>query len=886
MLELKNVKKSYDGTPVLRDISLDIEDGEIVSILGPSGCGKTTLLNLILGIVDSDGGRIFFNGEDITDVPMEKRGFNIVFQDYALFPNLNVYQNITYGLRNKPEISSKEEVEELIGLLGLEEHLEKRIGQLSGGQKQRVALARTMVMKPKILLLAVFFLAFLALPMIMVLARSFTADGTAGITFSNYVEVLTEKGFLQALGNSLLISVCSALVTTVPAFILAYTIHYTNVGRRYKKLVEKAAVLPMLLPTITYGFAIIYSFGNEGLLTKLFGRKLFDIYGFNGLLLGYVIYTLPISFMLIHNAMGYIDKRFMIVSRLMGDSPLQTFRMTILTPLLGTLAASFIQTFFLCFTDFGIPASVGGQFEVIASVLYTEMLGSVPNFGNGAVVALVMIIPSVVSITVLHILEKYNVRYSKISPIELKKGRKIHFFSTPYLMMKNSLSKMNASWETTAMLMGDNWIKTIARVVTPNAISTLLEVFSYYFVNAMVTVSAVIFLAGARTMVITTKIKELQYFNEYNEIFVLSLLILVTNLIGRELFRKMAEISRRKENKTNMNKKIRKMSFKKVAAFTLAAAVTVSGISLTGCGGGSGDQVIIYSNADDEAVEAMKNALDSNGYEGQYMFQTFGTSELGGKLLAEGTNIEADLVTMSTFYLESAQDQNDMFTDLDFDVDTIDEFPAYCAPITSQEGTIIVNTEMLEENDLPMPTSLKDLADPVYKGFVSVTDIASSSTAWLLIQALVSEYGEDGAKDVLTGIYDNAGDHIEDSGSAPLKKVRAGEVAVGFGLRQQAVADKADGLPIDFVDPEEGNFSLTESVAVVDKGDKTNDKAMEMAQCIIENGREELQSYYPNALYNGEETDAANQSANPKVFPEKLTVDLLEKHQELSEACR
>ncbi len=870
------------------------------------------------------------------------------------------------------------------------------------------------------ILLAVFFLAFLALPMIMVLARSFTADGEAGITFSNYMEVLAGKGFLQALGNSLLISVCSALVTTVLAFILAYTIHYTNVGRRYKKLVEKAAVLPMLLPTITYGFAIIYSFGNEGLLTKLFGRKLFDIYGFNGLLLGYVIYTLPISFMLLHNAMGYIDKRFMIVSRLMGDSPLQTFRMTILTPLLGTLAASFIQTFFLCFTDFGIPASVGGRFEVIASVLYTEMLGSVPDFGNGAVVALVMIIPSIVSITVLHILEKYNVRYNKISPIELKKGRKrdaafavlsalillgvfsvfavmfvvpfvdewpyrisftmehvravfedntllgvytnslmvavitalagtllsygaalvtarstvsgtlksviesialvtntipgmviglaylfaftgtslqntfailiicniVHFFSTPYLMMKNSLSKMNASWETTAMLMGDNWMKTIVRVVTPNALSTLLEVFSYYFVNAMVTVSAVIFLAGARTMVITTKIKELQYFNKYNEIFVLSLLILATNLIGRELFRKMAQVSRRKENTTNMDKKIRKMRFKKAAAFTLAAAVTVSGISLTGCGGGSGDQVIIYSNADDEAVEAMKNALDSNGYEGQYMFQTFGTSELGGKLLAEGANIEADLVTMSTFYLESAQDQNDMFADLDFDVDTIDEFPAYCAPITSQEGTIIVNTEMMEENNLPMPASLKDLADPVYKGFVSVTDISSSSTAWLLIQALVSEYGEDGAKDVLTGIYENAGDHIEDSGSAPLKKVRAGEVAVGFGLRQQAVADKEDGLPIDFVDPAEGNFSLTESAAVVDKGEKTNDKAMEMAQCIIENGREELQSYYPNALYNGEETDAANQSANPKVFPEKLTVDLLEKHQELSEACK
>lgn len=153
MLELKDVKKSFDGITVLENMSLEIEDGEIVSILGPSGCGKTTLLNLILGILDADSGSIIYNGEDMTRVPMEKRGFNIVFQDYALFPNLNVYQNITYGLRNNPNISTEEEVKDLIHLLGLEEHLNKRIGQLSGGQKQRVALARTMVMKPKILLL-------------------------------------------------------------------------------------------------------------------------------------------------------------------------------------------------------------------------------------------------------------------------------------------------------------------------------------------------------------------------------------------------------------------------------------------------------------------------------------------------------------------------------------------------------------------------------------------------------------------------------------------------------------------------------------------------------------------------------------------------------------
>ncbi len=153
MLRLEHVKKTFDGKDILKDINLEIGNGEIVSILGPSGCGKTTLLNLILGITEIDSGKIYFNGTDITEVPMEKRGFNIVFQDYALFPNLNVYQNITYGLRNKPDISTKEEVEDLISLLGLEEHLEKKVEQLSGGQKQRVALARTMVMKPKILLL-------------------------------------------------------------------------------------------------------------------------------------------------------------------------------------------------------------------------------------------------------------------------------------------------------------------------------------------------------------------------------------------------------------------------------------------------------------------------------------------------------------------------------------------------------------------------------------------------------------------------------------------------------------------------------------------------------------------------------------------------------------
>lgn len=861
----------------------------------------------------------------------------------------------------------------------------------------------------------VLFAVFLLYPVARLLLKSCLGDG--GLTGEYYVSVLTGKGFLKALGNSFKVAGASALMTTVTAFFLAYTVHYTNVPGAVKRAIEAAAVLPMLLPTLTYGFALIYSFGKQGLLTRLMGGQLLEIYGFNGLFIGYTIYTLPISFMLLNNTMGYIDKKFTVVSRLMGDGALSTFRMTILRPLTGTLAASLIQSFFLCFTDFGIPASVGGRYEVIASVLYTQMLGSVPDFARGSVVAMVMLLPSVISIAVLHTLEKYNIRYNRISSMEIRKnpfrdgffaavslavclcvlaifavlfvipfvkdwpynlsfsmdhirevfsdeslfgvyrnslwvafltavfgtlaaygaaivtarsslGKRfkqtvegialvtntipgmvlglaflfcfsgtglqstfailiicnvVHFFSTPYLMMKSSLAKMNASWETTAMLMGDKWIRTILRVVTPNAMTTIAEVFSYYFINAMVTVSAVIFIAGARTTVITTKIKELQYYNKFNEVFVLSLLMLGTNLLVKAVFWLLT--NKRQTKKENVMKKTGRL--KGIVCAGAAAAVGVS-VLLSGCSAGSGadEQVVIYSNADDEAVEAMKAALDGNGYEGQYIFQTFGTSELGGKLLAEGANIEADLVTMSTFYVESAQEEKQMFKDLDFEVNTLDPFPSYCAPITAQEGTIIVNTDLMKENKLPMPASIKDLANPEYQGQIAVTDIASSSTAWLLLQGLISEYGEDGARDVLKGIYENAGDHIEESGSGPLKLVRAGEAAVGFGLRQQAVADKEAGLPIDYVDPAEGNFTLTESVAVVDKGDKSNPKAMEMAECIIKNGRPDLLATYPVALYEGEVVSDAEKSGNPKTFPEKLTVDLLKKHQELSEECK
>lgn len=315
----------------------------------------------------------------------------------------------------------------------------------------------------------------------------------------------------------------------------------------------------------------------------------------------------------------------------------------------------------------------------------------------------------------------------------------------------------------------------------------------------------------------------------------------------------------------------------------LPAAACLLGI-LTLCSCKDNSQVVIYSNADDEAIASMQHALDKAGYRGQYMFQTFSTSELGGKVLAEGSNIEADMLTLSSYYLESAlKHKNGMFVPLSFSRETLAPYAPCLAPITGQEGAIFINTRVMEERHVPMPRSLKDLARPEYKGLISIPHIRSSSTAWLMVQALVQAYGQQEARNILQGMMANAGPHLENSGSAPLKKLRAGEVAIAFGLRQQAVADKKAGRPIDYIDPEEGTFSLTECLAIPDKGVKTNPLAMKMAEIIIRDARGELLQTYPVPLYRGERAASGTRSPRQKVFALPLTVDLLQQHQALME---
>lgn len=511
-------------------------------------------------------------------------------------------------------------------------------------------------------LVLLFFFLFLAYPIIQIVLTAFSqTDGESLHIFT--------KEWGTSFTNSLNYSLAATSCSTILGFFLAYGNNFTRINRRFLKVNESILHFPMLLPTITYGFVLIYAFGKQGLWSKVFQQELFHIYGSIGILLGFIIYTLPPIFILINNSMKYLDTQLFIVSRLMGDRWYRSLYKTILNPLTRVLAVAFLQGFFMAFTDFGIPSAVGGQTPFITTLLYEGFMGTIPNFQFGSLVALTMLLPSIVSILILNHLQKKVVRYERPRQAVIKKNavrdwcyrvlflglsffilgvfavliiipmvtnwpyeltptfnnftrflqddslvqtlknslwmalltagfgtiiaylaailtsreRKlyrvnqlidsiatitnsipgmvlgvaylllfsgsqlhntlmilvivtiVHYFSTPYQMAKEALQKMNLNWENTAKLMGDSWLKTVWRILIPNSKVTIIDIFGYYFFNSMVTISAVIFLTSANTMVITAKLKELQHFGRFNDIFMLSLFLLLINVIMQGL---------------------------------------------------------------------------------------------------------------------------------------------------------------------------------------------------------------------------------------------------------------------------------------------------------------------------------------------------------------
>lgn len=155
LIQFKNIVKSYeDGKVVLKGIDLDIYENEFVTLLGPSGCGKTTLLRILGGFLQADQGEVLFDGQEISKLPPYKREINTVFQKYALFPHMNVYDNIAFGLKLKKEPKDiiEQKVKRMLKLVNLEEFADRSVTAMSGGQQQRIAIARALAMNPDVML--------------------------------------------------------------------------------------------------------------------------------------------------------------------------------------------------------------------------------------------------------------------------------------------------------------------------------------------------------------------------------------------------------------------------------------------------------------------------------------------------------------------------------------------------------------------------------------------------------------------------------------------------------------------------------------------------------------------------------------------------------------
>ena len=155
LIDLINISKSFDGTLVLDDLNLSVKENTFVTLLGPSGCGKTTTLRIIGGFERADAGKVIFDGQDISNLPPNKRQLNTVFQKYALFTHMNIAENIAFGLKikNKPKTYIQDKIKYALKLVNLDGYENRSVDSLSGGQQQRIAIARAIVNEPRVLLL-------------------------------------------------------------------------------------------------------------------------------------------------------------------------------------------------------------------------------------------------------------------------------------------------------------------------------------------------------------------------------------------------------------------------------------------------------------------------------------------------------------------------------------------------------------------------------------------------------------------------------------------------------------------------------------------------------------------------------------------------------------
>ena len=498
-------------------------------------------------------------------------------------------------------------------------------------------------------------LIYLAFTVVLPIAVLFTQ-----IRGEHVKDILTSAQFLPMLKNSLLTTLIATVIAVVLAFLLAYVINRTNV--RLKSVWMVLFTVPMLIPSISHGMGLVLLLGDNGILTNLLGLKI-DLYGYSGIVMGSVLYSFPVAFLMFFDSLQYEDFTIYEAADVLGMSKLRMFCTITLPSMKRTVVSAVLAVFTMVFTDYGVPLMTGGTVMTLPVYMYREVIGMM-NFSGGAVIGVILLMPAIVAfltdlkksgnvgasstvtkpfqitqnqardigayaflfialfIMCLPIAAFACLSFVKQYPIDMtftldnvkklisggigmyfvnsiavalltallgtcfsyfaayctaRAGKKlsnqllhfvsmlplavpgvvlglsyvlsfqglplygtvfmlvivniIHFFSSPYLMAYNSLSKFNPNLEDVAHTLGIGRLRMLTAVYVPATTSTVVEMYSYFFVNSMITISAVSFLVNFRTMPLSLLIPQLESQSFIEGTALVSLLILLLNLM-------------------------------------------------------------------------------------------------------------------------------------------------------------------------------------------------------------------------------------------------------------------------------------------------------------------------------------------------------------------
>ncbi len=476
------------------------------------------------------------------------------------------------------------------------------------------------------------------------------------------VDVLTSVQFLPMLRNSLITTVLATFFSVVLAFVLAFALNRSNI--RFKSVFVMLFTLPMLIPSISHGMGLVLLFGDNGLVTNLLGVNI-GLYGYKGIVMGSVLYSFPVAFLMFHDSLQYEDFTIYEAAGVLGLSKWNQFATITLPAMRRTIISAVLAVFTMVFTDYGVPLMTGGTAMTLPVYMYREVIGMM-NFSGGAVIGVVLLLPAVVAFLMdlrnsgmgssastvtkayqidenkrrdvlvyicfgvvlflmclpivaficLSFVKKYPVDMSfslesvrKLldgnivmffvnsmavalltaligtclsyfsAYVTARSGKKlpnqvihfvsmlslavpgvvlglssvlsfqklpiystifilvmvniVHFFSSPYLLAYNSLSKFNSNLEDVAQTLGISRMRVLFSVYIPCTMSTIIEMYSYFFVNSMITISAVSFLVNFRTMPLALLIPQLESQSFIEGTALVSLMILVINVLEK-----------------------------------------------------------------------------------------------------------------------------------------------------------------------------------------------------------------------------------------------------------------------------------------------------------------------------------------------------------------